>query len=89
MTRQQVYEEIEGMFGLVPTFIKTIPDATLEMEWSLMKRVQFDEGHRPMRAEPGAAPRPGHGVPLIANAPGVEPERKRGGELRRERGRHR
>ena len=47
MTRQQVYQEIEEMFGLVPKFIKTIPDSSLELEWSLMKRVQFDEGPIP------------------------------------------
>jgi AhpD family alkylhydroperoxidase len=47
MTRQQVYQEIEEMFGLVPTFIKKVPDSTLELEWSLMKRVQFDEGPIP------------------------------------------
>jgi AhpD family alkylhydroperoxidase len=47
MTRQQVYQEVEGMFGLVPTFIKMIPDSSLELEWSLMKRVQFDEGPIP------------------------------------------
>jgi AhpD family alkylhydroperoxidase len=47
MTRQQVYKEIEEMFGLVPTFFKAIPDSSLEMEWHLMKRVQFDEGPIP------------------------------------------
>ncbi|MBI5648212.1 MAG: carboxymuconolactone decarboxylase family protein [Ignavibacteriae bacterium] len=47
MTRKQVYQEIEGMFGIVPTFLKSIPDSSLEMEWSLMKRVQFDEGPIP------------------------------------------
>jgi AhpD family alkylhydroperoxidase len=47
MNRQQVYKEIEEMFGLVPTFIKVIPDSSLEMEWRLMKQVQFDEGPIP------------------------------------------
>ena len=47
MTRQQVYQEVEDMFGLVPTFIKMIPDSSLALEWSLMKRVQFDEGPIP------------------------------------------
>jgi len=47
MTRQQVYKEIEEMFGLVPEFIKAIPDSSLELEWSLMKRVQFEEGPIP------------------------------------------
>ncbi len=47
MTRNEVYTEIKEMFGIVPTFIKSIPDASLEMEWRLMKSVQFDEGPIP------------------------------------------
>jgi AhpD family alkylhydroperoxidase len=47
MTRQQVYDEIKEMLGLVPGFFKTIPDSSLEMEWNLFKRVQFDEGPIP------------------------------------------
>jgi len=47
MTRQEVYAEIKGMFGLVPKFIQLIPDSSLEMEWQLFKRVQFDEGAIP------------------------------------------
>ena len=47
MARQDVYKEMEEMFGLVPTFFKAIPDSTLEMEWRLMKAVQFDEGPIP------------------------------------------
>lgn len=47
MTREQVYKEIEGMFGLVPGFFKEVPDSSLELEWKLFKRVQFDEGPIP------------------------------------------
>jgi AhpD family alkylhydroperoxidase len=47
MVREEVYREIEGMFGLVPSFFHTIPDASLELEWQLFKRVQFDEGPIP------------------------------------------
>lgn len=47
MTREEIYKDIEGMFGLVPTFIKAIPDTALELEWSLMKKVQFEEGPIP------------------------------------------
>jgi AhpD family alkylhydroperoxidase len=32
------------MFGVVPSMFKTLPDASLEMEWHLFKGVQFDEG---------------------------------------------
>ena len=47
MKREQVYKEIEEMFGLVPSMFKTIPDATLELDWQLFKKVQFEEGPIP------------------------------------------
>jgi AhpD family alkylhydroperoxidase len=47
MNRQQIYGEIEGMFGLVPTFLKAVPDSTLELEWQLLKRVQIEDGAIP------------------------------------------
>jgi len=47
MTRQQVYKQIEAVFGLVPSMFKEVPDSSLEMEWQLFKRVQFDDGPIP------------------------------------------
>ncbi len=47
MTRKQVYQEIEETLGLVPTFMKSIPESSLELEWQLMKQVQFEEGPIP------------------------------------------
>lgn len=47
MTRQEVYKEIEQMFGLVPAMFKAIPDSSLELEWKLFKRVQLEEGPIP------------------------------------------
>lgn len=47
MTREEVYKDIESMFGIVPSFIKSIPDSSLELEWELMKKVQFEEGPIP------------------------------------------
>jgi AhpD family alkylhydroperoxidase len=47
MDREKVYSEIKEMFGLVPSFIQELPDATLELEWRLMKQVQFEEGPIP------------------------------------------
>jgi AhpD family alkylhydroperoxidase len=47
MTREEVYREIEGALGLVPSMFKTIPDSSLEMEWQLFKRVQLEEGPIP------------------------------------------
>ena len=47
MTRAEVYAEVEEMLGLVPSFIAALPDSSLELEWTLMKRVQFEEGPVP------------------------------------------
>jgi AhpD family alkylhydroperoxidase len=47
MARQEVYREMEEMFGLVPTFFKSIPDSTLEMEWHLFKQIELGEGAIP------------------------------------------
>jgi AhpD family alkylhydroperoxidase len=44
MTRDDVYAEMESMFGLVPSFFKLVPDSSLELEWKLFKAVQFDAG---------------------------------------------
>jgi len=35
------------MFGLVPSFIKTIPDSTIEAEWELFKKIQIEAGAIP------------------------------------------
>ena len=47
MKRQDVYNQITEMFGVVPSMFKELPDSTLELEWQLMKRSQFDEGPIP------------------------------------------
>jgi AhpD family alkylhydroperoxidase len=47
MKREDVYKQIEGLFGLVPVMFKSLPDSSLELEWQLFKRVQFDEGAIP------------------------------------------
>lgn len=44
MKREHVYRDMKDKLGLVPTFVKSLPDATLELEWELMQRVQMDEG---------------------------------------------
>jgi len=45
--RQMVYKDIEQTLGVVPTFLKLVPDSALEMEWNLMKQVQLAEGPIP------------------------------------------
>lgn len=47
MTRQEIYHEIEDMFGIVPSMFRMVPDSSLELEWKLFKRVQFDPGPIP------------------------------------------
>ncbi len=49
MDRQDVYQDIERIFGLVPTFFKELPDNTLEAEWRLFKAVQVDDGPIPQK----------------------------------------
>lgn len=44
MKRKKIYDEIEQMFGLVPTMFKLIPDSTLELEWNLFKKLQLEDG---------------------------------------------
>jgi len=47
MSREKIYKEMEEMFGLVPTFFKSIPDSSLELEWGLFKTIQMAEGAIP------------------------------------------
>jgi AhpD family alkylhydroperoxidase len=47
MKREDIYQQIKEMFGVVPEMFKVVPDSSLEMEWQLFKRVQFDEGPIP------------------------------------------
>ncbi len=49
MTRQEVYQEIEQTFGLVPSMFKALPDSSLELEWQLFKRVQLEDGPIPCK----------------------------------------
>lgn len=45
--RQAVYAEMEQMFGFVPGFMKSMPDASLGLEWQTMKAVQMEPGAIP------------------------------------------
>ena len=47
MNRQQVYKEIEGTMGVVPSFFKALPDSSLELEWHTMKQTQMEPGPIP------------------------------------------
>jgi AhpD family alkylhydroperoxidase len=47
MTRQEVYDEIEATFGLVPSMFKSLSDSSLDLEWQLFKRVQLEESPIP------------------------------------------
>lgn len=43
MNRQEIYKEMKEAFGLVPSFFKSVPEATLEHEWELFKAIQMKE----------------------------------------------
>ena len=47
MSKEEIYKEIEQVFGLVPSMFKAVPESSLELEWQLFKRIQFDEGPIP------------------------------------------
>lgn len=47
MTRSEVYRDMEETLGLVPTFMRTIPDVTLEADWTAFKAIQLSEGAIP------------------------------------------
>ncbi|HZD64691.1 MAG TPA: carboxymuconolactone decarboxylase family protein [Acidimicrobiales bacterium] len=46
-SRGEVEAEIKETFGLVPGFIASIPDELLDLEWELMKRLEFGETRIP------------------------------------------
>lgn len=43
MTREEIYHDIEQTLGIVPSFMKSIPDEFLANEWDLFKRIQLGE----------------------------------------------
>jgi hypothetical protein len=47
MTPKDIYLDIQNKLGVVPEFVKSIPDSLLELEWDLLQRVQMDEGAIP------------------------------------------
>jgi AhpD family alkylhydroperoxidase len=47
MDRSKINAEIAQVFGQVPMMFNVVPDSSLELEWQLFKRVQFDEGPVP------------------------------------------
>jgi AhpD family alkylhydroperoxidase len=47
MTREEIYQEIEQFFGLVPAMYRAVPDSALELEWKLFRKLHIDEGPIP------------------------------------------
>lgn len=47
MSRKEVFNEIEHMFGLVPAMFKAVPESSIELEWKLFKHVHLEEGAIP------------------------------------------
>ena len=44
MTREEIFKEMEEMFGFVPMWFKMLSESTLEPEWQMFKRMEFEEG---------------------------------------------
>ena len=42
-SRKQVEDEIKQEMGIVPEFLKSIPDAYLDYEWELFRRLELGE----------------------------------------------
>ena len=49
MTREEVYKDIEETLGLVPTFMRSIPEEFIADEWRLFKDLQLSETHIPSK----------------------------------------
>ena len=47
MKKGDVYKDIEETFGFVPTFMKSIPESTIEHEWALFKKIQLEDSSIP------------------------------------------
>lgn len=47
MKREEIFQEVKSMFGLVPSFLQQMPEETLALEWPMMKRQAMAEGPIP------------------------------------------
>jgi AhpD family alkylhydroperoxidase len=43
MTREEIYADAKQTLGLVPEFLKHVPDATIEHDWASFKALQLGE----------------------------------------------
>lgn len=48
-TKAEIYREIEGAFGSVPSFFKLVPEGTLAEEWALFRKIQVEDGPIPQK----------------------------------------
>ncbi|GMV38331.1 MAG: hypothetical protein AMXMBFR64_00470 [Myxococcales bacterium] len=46
-TKAEIYREIEAALGSVPSFFKLVPEATLQEEWTLFRKIQMEDGPIP------------------------------------------
>jgi len=49
MNRNEIYHQIEEIFGLIPSMFKSVPDQSLEQEWELFKMLELDDGPIPQK----------------------------------------
>lgn len=43
MTRDEIYSEMEALFGIVPAPFSRMPDDVLDLEWALWKKARLSE----------------------------------------------
>jgi AhpD family alkylhydroperoxidase len=49
MTQDEIYADVKQAFGLVPEFIKRIPNSTLEYDWGTIKALLFSDTALPIK----------------------------------------
>jgi len=47
MEREDVHRDIEREIGVVPSWLKRVPEGTAELEWKLLKKVEIEPGPVP------------------------------------------
>jgi AhpD family alkylhydroperoxidase len=47
MEHHGVYREIEERFGIVPEFLKKVPESVLTEEWNLLRKLEIDDSQIP------------------------------------------
>jgi AhpD family alkylhydroperoxidase len=49
MTREEAYRDINKKMGLVPSWLRRVPESSLGLEWQLLERVEMEPGPIPQK----------------------------------------